>query len=470
MADIMRVSSASVSARSQQSSLQKPADPSEVFELDGVNQLTKPSSVNTENADRQQSFSQNTAGSSNILMGLLKDPAVTVSFLRNISMMQELIKLLPANNNPVSAEIEQLFNSLLVAPGDISEEMLMQELNSTQFRGELFDGLRLAFNGGGENIRADILNLLKAVSAHISRGDVLNASANSLQYLGESLAPSSTLSQKLLDLSAKFRAENAFDNFDNLKNEAFALGDEVKKSILFSSKLSKVLSILSYNLSRVNTNKDFLKDAAAQYMQSLSTPEEKEAFLEQLNGFLTKHTQEQAQTNESRIMQVLTKIIGKQAQSEDLMTLNADKIEKIIQSLLSSPCNFTPLLHYVIPVEFMDMKAFAEMWVNPNGGEDERPYNEAKEVTHLLVIFDIENVGRFETEIYAKDKSLDISVLCPPDKLDYFKNISKRISRGIADTGYRVNEVTVDKLVRTRSLMEVFKSLPYKRTGVDVTV
>ena len=469
MADIMRVSSA-VSTRNQQSALQKPAEPSEVFELGGVDKLTAASAAQNSEGENNRDFSQqNTAGSSNILMGLLKDPAVTVSFLRNISMMQELIKLLPANNNPVSAEIEQLFNSLLVAADDISGEMLMQELNSTQFRGELFDELRLAFNSDS-GAQSSILNLLKAVSSHISRTDVLNASANSLQFLGESLAPSSSLSQKLLDLSEKFRVDNAFDNFEQLKNEALSVSDEVKRSILFSPKLSKVLSILGYNLSRVNTNRDFLRDAAAEYMQTLDTPLEKEAFLQKLDAFLARHAQEKAQSDTSRVMQVLTKIIGKQADNADLAAISSDKIEKIIQSLLSSPCNFTPLLHYVIPVEFMDMKAFAEMWVNPNGGEDERPYNGAKEVIHLLVIFDIENVGRFETEIYAKDKNLDISVLCPPDKLDYFKNIGKRISRGVADTGYRINEVTVDRLIRTRSLMEVFKSLPYKRTGVDVTV
>jgi len=37
-------------------------------------------------------------------------------------------------------------------------------------------------------------------------------------------------------------------------------------------------------------------------------------------------------------------------------------------------------------------------------------------------------------------------------------------------TGYRFGEIRVDRLDRPRSLMDVFKSLPYKRTGVDVTI
>lgn len=53
--------------------------------------------------------------------------------------------------------------------------------------------------------------------------------------------------------------------------------------------------------------------------------------------------------NRSRIMDTLAKIIAKQDRETPMNSLNGDKIEKIITSLLSSPCNYTPLLHFVIP-------------------------------------------------------------------------------------------------------------------------
>ena len=37
-------------------------------------------------------------------------------------------------------------------------------------------------------------------------------------------------------------------------------------------------------------------------------------------------------------------------------------------------------------------------------------------------------------------------------------------------TGYRLGDVRVERLERSRSLMDVFRSLPYKRTGVDVKI
>lgn len=40
----------------------------------------------------------------------------------------------------------------------------------------------------------------------------------------------------------------------------------------------------------------------------------------------------------------------------------------------------------------------------------------------------------------------------------------------ISDTKYKIGKTKVEPLVQSRSLMEVFKSLPYKRVGVDVTI
>lgn len=45
-----------------------------------------------------------------------------------------------------------------------------------------------------------------------------------------------------------------------------------------------------------------------------------------------------------------------------------------------------------------------------------------------------------------------------------------RIERCVSSTSYRFDKIRVDPLERPNSLMDVFKSLPYKRTGVNVKV
>ena len=54
----------------------------------------------------------------------------------------------------------------------------------------------------------------------------------------------------------------------------------------------------------------------------------------------------------SKVMTTLCKLIEKQVENSTLTNLNDEKIEKIVYSLLSSPTNFTPLLHYVTVIYY----------------------------------------------------------------------------------------------------------------------
>ena len=46
-----------------------------------------------------------------ILLDLLKDPSVTVNFIKNILMLQEIVGIISMQNKPVTEEIEQLFRN-----------------------------------------------------------------------------------------------------------------------------------------------------------------------------------------------------------------------------------------------------------------------------------------------------------------------------------------------------------------------
>ena len=68
-------------------------------------------------------------------MNLLKDPAVTVNYLKNIYMLEEIINLLPVNNNTVTQEIRQLFDALLIEPDHIVDELVDQEMRPPCLKG-----------------------------------------------------------------------------------------------------------------------------------------------------------------------------------------------------------------------------------------------------------------------------------------------------------------------------------------------
>ena len=77
-----------------------------------------------------------------MLLNLLKDPAVAGILPEKHLLLEEIFKLLPANNQSMTAEIEQLFGSMMMPEAEIAPEMMRQGETATLLRGELFDFLR----------------------------------------------------------------------------------------------------------------------------------------------------------------------------------------------------------------------------------------------------------------------------------------------------------------------------------------
>ncbi|MCI8649693.1 MAG: antitoxin [Anaerotruncus sp.] len=466
MADILKITTPLVN-KAQAMDPKKTVEISPQFDLHNISKVVKPASQ--EEILQQNNGMNQEEGTSALLLNLLKDPSVTVGSLKNIFLLQEMIKLLPVNNQTFTQEIEQMFDQLLVPPDQIAQEMLRQENVSTIFKGEMFDFLRemLAQNPEQGDLRAAVVNFLKSLNYFSSREAMLDSVANSLGFLSQSLESSKTLSQQLATLAQRFRGPDAQYQFDGLKRQLLSLFSQVEDSILFSPKLAKVLSITVYNLSRYNDNTEFFQDSISQVLSQLRGDEARGRFMGYVEQFLREGApQDQGHT----VMDVLARIIHKQAESDELMLMNSEKIEKVIRSLLSSPCNFTPLLHFVIPVQYEDLRSFAEIWINVNGQEDDRSSKKNEKSTHLLLVFDISDIGRFEMELYVRDKTIDLSLFCPAAYVRDYAGVGDDLSKSLRGLGYRFGDVMVDRLERPRSLMDVFRSLPYRRTGVDVKI
>ncbi|MDD3429069.1 MAG: antitoxin [Oscillospiraceae bacterium] len=465
MADILRISTPLVDKNPIH--MNRPvADPSVPFQLSDITKVIKPGQQN-EILQQNNGFI-NKDESPTILMNLLKDPSVTVGFLKNITMLQEIIKLLPANNTALTQEIEQLFRELMINPEDITSELLNQELSSTSFKGDLFDFLRtlLAQNPKTE-MRYAIANFLKSLNSLATRQNITRSISNSLSFLSNSLSASGALSQKLSALSQQFAQRDAAENFAQLKDDTLAVLKEIEGSILYSPKIQKILPLVVYNLSRFNDNPDFLQEALGALITATDGDEQKQQLVNLLREYITAGAGDK---KSSQVMDVLAKIIGRETEDTELSLLGGDKVERIIHSLLSSPCNFTPLLHFIIPMQQNDLKAFAEMWIDPNAQSEDSKGNVVKDCIHMLIVFDVEGIGRFEAELAVTQKNMMLNLMCPPAYVSAFEGMGSALRTQIENTGYKLVNVSVEKLERQRSLMDVFKMLPYRRTGVDVKV
>lgn len=468
MAELLRITTPLVSKNYVQPNKQ-PTDPSTAFNIGDVTKVVRTSNQSELKGQHNGLIGQEDAPS--ILMNLLRDPAVTVNYLKNIYMLQEIIKLLPVNNNPMTQEIQQLFNALLINPGDMVDEMLNQEQSSTVFKGELFDFLRqILANNPSNEVKYGIAGLLKSINGILGKADVVDSIANGLQFLCEQVESSKTLSKQLADLVQALRRPDAAQNFPALKQETLALLKSVEQSILYSPKMEKMVSIITYNLSRFQESSTFLQETTENLLRLIDGRPDKEEFIRQMKTFLGELSLPEKQQS-SKVMNILSQIIGKQVEAQSSTTLNSEKVEKIIYSLLSSPCNFTPLLHFVIPVDYMDLKSFAEIWIDQNkSGEQGQEGESQRDNIHMLVVFDIQGIGEFEAEVFVVDNTLALSLFCPETYLDYFTDMGKRLAKIVEQSPYQMGNVSIEKLGNPRSLMDVFKSLPYRRTGVDVKV
>ncbi|MPN25020.1 hypothetical protein SDC9_172427 [bioreactor metagenome] len=86
------------------------------------------------------------------------------------------------------------------------------------------------------------------------------------------------------------------------------------------------------------------------------------------------------------------------------------------------------------------------------------------------MVFEIGGMGRFELELFCRGQEIDLSLFCPPAYASLYQAQVEELRACVGQTGYHFGEINVQRLERPRSLMDVFRSLPYKRTGVDVTV
>ena len=416
-----------------------------------------------------------------LLLTLLRDPAVAATYLKNIFLLEETFKLLSAKNTTTTEQIEQYVNNMFVPTDDIANEMVRQEKESTGFKGEIFDLLRRFCSENPDNtplLRA-VANELKSINNLLYKDDILGAVINNLSFLKNNLASSQDLTQKLTNLIIKFSSNEAYEDFPSLKAETLAVLKEVEESILFTPKLAKNVSITIYNLSRFNDNMDYFKEATFN-LKRLINIEDRRELTKTVDEFVRKYQSggfhrltTEASPLHSKVIDSLVSLLNFQSSTSKESLMDVAKTEKILHSLLSSPCNFTPLLHYIIPSHLGDIRSFAEMWINPQSDEHDFPEGSHKgKGIHFLMVMDIDGVGRFEVEFFAneRNKSIDLNLYCPSGLESKFTTMVKSLPQLLYNSEYKLGKAKVDTLKEPRSLMDVFKSLPYRRVGVDVTV
>lgn len=175
-------------------------------------------------------------------------------------------------------------------------------------------------------------------------------------------------------------------------------------------------------------------------------------------------------------METLTDFLTKNIDNSFLQRLSGMNSSDMVHNMLTAPGVFTPLLHHFVPLDAFGIRAFGELWVDPNAEElDDRVGSSKKGVggaagSHIFLCFDVEDTGYFELEMYEQNKNLSVMLLCPENLEGVFRPIRETIPKIAAENGYKVTAAIVEKMRAKRGLDQVFPKLNETRSSLNVRI
>ncbi|MCL2053644.1 MAG: hypothetical protein FWG90_04260 [Oscillospiraceae bacterium] len=151
-----------------------------------------------------------------------------------------------------------------------------------------------------------------------------------------------------------------------------------------------------------------------------------------------------------------------------LKSLSAMSKSEMVGGLISAPGVYTPLLHFLLPIDLGGFKAFGELWADPDAeSRDGGTYNRC---CHMFLCFDVENTGYFELEVFTHDNSMNVLLLCPPGVEKRLSPLKEMLPVIAESNGYNISNAAIGALTKRRDLAQVFPKVRNSRGGLNVKV
>jgi hypothetical protein len=219
-------------------------------------------------------------------------------------------------------------------------------------------------------------------------------------------------------------------------------------------------------------NLNELLDRLSFIVNKLPDDNKKMIFADGLNGVLEKLSKsEDVSYRPPTATDNLTEFLSKNIGDPALKSLSAMNPGDMLRSLLSAPTAATPLLHMMAPLQSSGMRSFGEMWIDPNAKNPSKNGDSEDTIcNHVFLVFDLEDVGYFEMELFAQGKDLNVMLLVPQGWEHAMSEIKDTVPVLAESVGYKVKNTIVDRLKAHRDLPDVFNKLHETRGGLNVKV
>lgn len=360
--------------------------------------------------------------------------------------------------------------------------ILMAQVPSNSLRREMSDG----FN--------DLLSLLftqKEISEmgdYVNNNDTINSQKNQafneINYSNsnnsdEKLSISLFISSRLSDSDYLNSLNLSEENINSIVEKFFSGSDSglitlrnIIQSFLSGSEGRSEIPILLKEFSQIkdiSTLVDYLNDILRSIPEIPQRDNIYKMFVDIVNIMVERKElpAEMQKPAAPSTLNKLTDFISKNINHQAIQSLDNFNASSLLQSLLNAPGVFTPLAHYVLPLQIDNTKAFGELWVD---NDENNPNNtpSGQKNYHLFLTFDIESVGRFEVDLYALGENVNVSLLYPKSFTYRVDDITAKIENKIAQIGYKTQSFKTAVLKTPHVLTEVFPKLLERRTGMDV--
>ncbi len=286
MSDILRVTAPiNHNDYNQNAQTMKPQTPEQVFELGNVDYVNKPNARDEQMAEQNLKDQAGGMGLPKLQTAISKDPALASALLKGILSTDAMSALKASANSELLDKVTEFASEILLAPDEVSGDLIRQQDEATMFSGELWTALKdmiagLADSPEKNEISAAVLDFLKAASSAAARDDIVKSISSSLRFLAGETAQSREIMDLLLQTADKLNA----DNFSSVKYDVQALVNYLEKSLLLSDRTQNLLSLITYNLSRFNGDTSALGDSFQAVLNM--TPDAETA--DKLNMLFTK--------------------------------------------------------------------------------------------------------------------------------------------------------------------------------------
>lgn len=231
------------------------------------------------------------------------------------------------------------------------------------------------------------------------------------------------------------------------------------------------LNLMAQDFSKINTMQELIDNLNSLLRDMPDIP-----LRERLYGVFVDIIDKMAVKNElpqhgirppvSSTLDNLTEFIEKNINNPALKSLDSFNAANLLQSLLNAPGVFTPLAHYILPLQVDNTRAFGELWVD---NDENNPNNTpgTQRNYHLFLTFDVESIGRFEVDMYALGEEVNLSLLYPPRFEKEIEPMKERVTKIIRNSGYQARTFETAPLKKPHNLIEVFPKITDKRTSLN---